>query len=317
MAEHRPELPVEYEPQLVEEAVLAAMRGRPEEAEFRAHRDTLYLIGDAEEREMRFRVFHTTWFERLRLGDAIAGAIREQPSIALHTHRCLVAPAPSRREEGAELFVAGGGGGSAGPRRTIVLRVRPETFTEVERFRALLRHELCHLADMLDPRFGYAPGLVPLGATLPDPLLRERYRVLWDAAIDGRLQRLGWAPTGVRVERLREFAATFPMLGEQTEEAFERFFGATALTHADLVRFALAPERALGLAPSGHWPGEPCPLCGLPTHAFEPDPKRLPRTVCERIHRRFPRWRPADGLCRQCADLYRAAAGAGTQEAVQ
>lgn len=314
MAERRPELPVEYEPQLVEEAVLAAMHNRPEEGEFRAYRDTLYLIGDAEEREMRFRVLHTTWFERLRLGDAIAGAIREQPSIALHTHRCLVALAPSRREEGAELFVAGGGGGSAGPRRTVVLRVRPETFTEVERFRTLLRHELCHLADMLDPRFGYAPGLIPLGATLPDPLLRERYRVLWDAAIDGRLQRLGWAPTGVRVERLREFAATFPMLGERTEEAFERFFGATALTHADLVRFALAPERALGLAPSGHWPGEPCPLCGLPTHAFEPDPERLPRTVCERIQQRFPKWRPADGLCRQCADLYRAADRAGTRE---
>jgi hypothetical protein len=75
-------------------------------------------------------------------------------------------------------------------------------------------------------------------------------------AIDSRLQRLGWAPTGVRVERLREFAATFPMLGGRTEEAFERFFGATALTHADLVRFALAPERVLGGSPrAGTGPG--------------------------------------------------------------
>ncbi len=313
MTEPRGDLPIEYEPRLVEEAVLAVMRGRPEEAAFRADRDALYPIGDAEEREARFRAFHAAWFERLRLGEAITEAVREEPSIAARTTRCLVAVAPSGREEGAELFVAGDGE-SAGSRRTIVLRVRPETFTEVERFRALLRHELCHLADMLDPRFGYTPGPMPLTAPLPDPLLRERYRVLWDASIDGRLQGLGRAPTGVRAERLREFAATFPMLGERAEEAFERFFGATALTHADLVRFAAAPDRSLGLARRGPWPGDPCPLCGLPTHAFEPDPERLPRTVCERIHRRFPKWRPADGICRQCADLYRAADRAGTRE---
>jgi len=309
-AEHAREPMIEYEPRLVEAAVLAAVRERPEEPGFRAGRDALYPIPDADERETRFRVFHATWFERLGLGAAIMEAVREQPALPASGCRCLVALAPSGRDEGMELFVAEATGPSAAPRRTIVLRVRPEAFTQPERFRAFLRHELGHLADMLDPRFGYTPGAGPQTGALPDRLLRERYRVLWDARIDGRLQRLGWAPAGIRAERLREFAATFPMLGERTEEAFGRFFGATALTHADLVSFTAAPAQALGLGRGGPWPGEPCPLCGLPTHAFEPEPARFPGAARERIQRRYPRWRPADGICRQCADLYRAAAGA-------
>lgn len=301
---------VEYEPQLVEEAVLAAMRGHPAESEFRASRDTLYGIPDAEEREMRFRVLHAGWFERLALGETVLAALREQPSIAANTARCLVALAPSRAEEGVELFVAGGG--AAGPpRRTVVLRLRPETFTDLERLRALLRHELLHLADMLDPDFGYTPGGPGGVGSVPDALLRDRYGVLWDTCIDGRLQRLGWAPVGVRAERLRKFRAAFPMLGERTEE-FERFFGAAGSTHADLLAFAARPEGAPGDA--GRYPGAPCSLCALPTHAFEPDPDRLPRAVQARIRHRFPAWRPADGLCRQCADLYGAATARGATE---
>jgi hypothetical protein len=301
---------LEYEPRLVEEAVLAAMHGHPGAAEFRASRDTLYGIPDAEEREMRFRVLHAAWFERLALGEAAVAALREQPAIAANTARCLVALAPSRAEEGAELFVAGGG--AAGPvRRTVVLRLRPETFTSPERLRALLRHELLHLADMLDPRFGYVPGGPGLG--IPDALLRERYRVLWDTCIDGRLQRLGWAPVGVHAERRREFAGTFPMLGEQLEPAFAHFFGTSALTHADLLKFATEPEAACGLVRRGPHPGERCPLCRLPTRVFESDPDRLPRAVRDRIQARFPGWQPAEGLCRQCADLFAGAAAHGAR----
>jgi len=80
---------------------------------------------------------------------------------------------------------------------------------------------------------------------VPAPLLRERYRVLWNTSIDGRLVRLGLVPPVCRAHRFREFARTFPMLGDRTAEAFTRCFEAAAVTHAELMRGACAPEAVL------------------------------------------------------------------------
>lgn len=313
-----PEIPIEYEPPLVEEAVLVAIRGRAEEPQLRADRDALYAIGDSEEREQAFRAFHAAWFERLGLDAVVDEALREQPAVRAGAGRCLVSLARARRDEGAELFVAASADAPEPARRTLVLRLRPASLAEPDRLRPFLRRELLHVADMLDPRFGYAPRASgPDAGRLPDGLFRERYRVLWDTLVDGRLARLDWAPPGRRAERLREFAAAFPMLGDRLEEAFDRFFGGDPRTHADLVRFAAEPERALGLDRSGPHAGERCPLCGSPTHAFELDPERLPEPMRELIRRGFPGWDPADGLCRQCADLYRARVGLAAPSGVR
>jgi hypothetical protein len=247
---------IECEPRLVEEAVLCALKGQAEETRFRAERDRLYEVADPEAREAGFRAFHAEWFERLGLGRGIAQALQERPSVAMNVTRCLVVSASSGRDEGAELFVSPDNGRGESPRRAVVIRVRPETLSIPRRLRFLLRHELTHIADMLDPRFGYEPRL-RVSEALPtrERLLRERYRVLWDAFIDGRLAQSGWAPAGIRAERLRDFACTFPMLGERTEEAFRRFFEGTSLTHADLAAFATDPERAfLDGVPPPHLP---------------------------------------------------------------
>lgn len=305
------EFPIDYEPRLVEAAVLAALRGRRGEAEFRAERDAVYEVADPEDREARFRRLDAAWFERVGLGDAVGAAIREQPAVSAGTSRCLVVLAPSRREEGADLLVAADAGPEATPRRTLFLQLRAETLADPERLRSLLRRELLHVADMLDPAFGYAPEAFAAAARqMPLSLLRARYHVLWAVAVNGRLVRRGWAPAGIRAERFREFARTFPMLGKRTEAAFVRFFDERGITHAELVAFAAEPGCAAGPGRGGPHPGERCPLCGCPTYAFEPDPERLPDAVRERIRRSAPMWQPADGLCRQCADLHRAAARA-------
>ena len=293
---------IEYEPRLVEEAVFLAVQGAGEGRAFRRERDRLYEVADPEARDAGFRAFHAAWFDRLGLGSGIALALQEHPSIAASTSRCLVAHASSSPDEGAELFVSPESGTNGALRRVVVIRLRPETFTLPDRLRLLLRHELFHIADMLDPRFGYAPRL-PVTDAGPshERLLRDRYRVLWDAYIDGRLSRLGWAPPGIRADRLSEFARAFPRLGERTEEAFDHFFGAASLSHAELVAFAVNPESILG---AGR-PGGICPLCRFPTHVFEPEPDRLSEAVRGRIRSDFPQWEAAAGLCLQCADLYR------------
>lgn len=305
---------VEYEPGLVEEAVLVAPRGQPEERAFRRERDLLYEIRDAEARETAFRKFHVAWFQRLDLGRPVGQALGEQPAIAAGTKRCRIAPARSRQEEGAELFVRAVAAGRSGPScRWVVIRLRPQALSAPDALLQFLRHELFHIADMLDSRFGYEPHLPPSPAgPAHERLLQDRYRVLWDTVIDGRLARLGWAPAAVRAERLRDFLRAFPMLGPRTEEAFARFFDGATCAHADLVAFAarsdsLGEESPQPRPPSPKpRPGERCPLCRFPTHAFEADPLGLSAEVIGNILADFPAWEPAHGLCRQCADLYRA-----------
>ena len=302
-----PAAPLEYDPRLVEDGTVAALRGRPEEGAFYDERETLYTVDDPEERETRFRALHMAWFGRLGFVALIADAFSEQRSVVAGVGRHLVAGARSSRDEGAELFVAGGEDPAGPVQRTLLLRLRPETFRDPLRLRSLLRRELTHVADMLDPAFGYDPRTLRGGDTpLPEPLLRERYRVLWAAAVAGRLARRRWAPPGARVERLREFTATFPMLGTDAEAAFDRVFGGDCATHAALLAVAVRPEGPLGTAPARPRASERCPLCRCATHDFEPDPMSLPSAVREQIRPAVPDWDPADGLCRQCADLYRA-----------
>jgi hypothetical protein len=298
---------IDYEPRLVEEAVLLALEGHPEEMVFREERNRLYEIADPEARDAAFRAVHGAWFQRLGLGRTIGRALWEQPSIIRAVRACVVTYAASPRQEGAELFVRPPreGMGEA-ERRSVVVRLRPETLLASGPLLTVLRRELLHIADMLDPRFGYEPRL-PLLEVGPahEGLLRERYRVLWDAYVDGRLARLGWAPAEVRADRLGEFKRAFPMLGARAEAAFDRFFGAAFRSHAELVAFVVDPGGLLAEPSSSAQPDGRCPLCRFPTHAFEPEPGRLPRAVREEVRRDFPGWDPAAGLCLQCADLYR------------
>lgn len=301
------DFPVEYEPRLVEEAVLLAMRDHAE-GDFRARRECLYEIADAEARDAAFRRFHGAWFERLGLGRGIDQALWERPSIGVAVRTCLVACASSDRQEGAELFVRPAGEvGSDADRRSVVIRLQPSMLLKPARLAEFLRHELLHIADMVDPRFGYEPRLPPSErGPAHEGLLRDRYRAVWDTYVDGRLARLGWAPAGIRAARLGEFTRAFPMLGEGPGAVFERFFSAATLRHADLLAFAVEPESVLDCSSGGRPPGARCSLCRFPTHAFEPAPDRLPSAVQQQIRNDFPEWNPAGGLCLQCADLYRA-----------
>lgn len=281
----------EYEPRLIEAAVLAAVRGRPEESAFLRERDRVYDTADAEAREAAFAAVHGRWFERLGLEEPFRGALDERPEIAAGCDRGVVALAVAARDEAADLRVAQ----DAAP--TLLVCVRAETVSRPRRLLEVLRHELLHVADMLDPRFGYEPT-VGGGDLAPghERLLRDRYRVLWDAYVDGRLARRGHAPPGVRAERLRDFARAFPQLRAPTEAAFARFFDGPVCTHRDIAGFAARPD-------DGSWTGR-CPLCGLPTPALEPGADRLPAAVLRAIESDFGTWRPADGVCDRCAELY-------------
>jgi hypothetical protein len=294
-------LAVALQPALVEEAVLRAIAGRPDERAFRRARDRLYRLPEGDPREHAFSTLHGEWFARLGLGQPIHAALAELPLLAAHCRQCVVTAAPTRTDEGADLLVDDDGA------RTVLMRLRPTAFLAPDALLALLRAELLHVADMLDRAFGYEPALpeVDSGPTAAR-LLRDRYRALWNASVAGRLAGRGVADDALVARAQRDFATAFPMLDAAAPAAFARFFTDGAPTHAELVAFAVAP-RGAGVV-ERLMPGGRCPLCRFPTHAPEPTPENLPADLLADITARFPAWRPAHGICRQCADLYRARA---------
>jgi hypothetical protein len=186
------------------------------------------------------------------------------------------------------------------------LLIRPATLLRVEPAMEFLRHELFHIADMLDPAFAYEPTLPKTeGGPTYDTLIINRYRVLWDVTIAGRMLRRGWCCAAVREQELNNFAQAFAMLNGQCEEPFQRFFDAAEPRHAELVAFAFAPRTAAGNLSNQGVGGTHCSLCRFPTHAFASEPARLGAEVLAAINEDFPDWTPAKGLCVQCADLYR------------
>ncbi|MDA2933026.1 hypothetical protein MYX82_01645, partial [Acidobacteria bacterium AH-259-D05] len=287
---------LEFDPRLMEEAVMLRSAGHPQEAEFRRSRNPIYGMRDAEERDAQFQQFHQRWFVRLDLGGNVMTALREQPLLMRNTRGCHVTYVPLQKAEGADLH-------GSSP-RTIVLKLRPASLLEDSFLLGFLRHEFMHLADLLDPSFAYEANL-PKSDTGPahDNLIQERYRVLWDAWIDGRLLGRGWARKEVGQERLAEFKAAFPMLGESSEKIFSTWFEAPFHSHNDLLTFALNPEPA-GLEQTPEWSKTGrCPLCLFPSFDLQ-DGRDLPSQTLQEIRGDFLHWRPHEGLCRQCKDLY-------------
>lgn len=238
---------IEYESALVEEAVLLAVKDRPEERSLRRVRDPIYEIADEERRNIRFDELHRAWFERLGLQRPIQQALAERPILAAATRRCFVAKVPRRKDETAELFVRPEDGHVEEiERRSIGIMLRPQSFVRGDRLLNLLRHEFLHIVDMLNPAFEYSAVFSrDEDATIPETAILERYRALWDASVDGRLAREGMVSLSRRDQRLADFARVFGMLGAQTEEAFSLLFDRSGHTHPQLVKFARAPREML------------------------------------------------------------------------
>lgn len=298
---------IDYDAVLVEEAVLLAERTleRGERVRFRTERDRVYETAPGDQREVRFEEMHGRWFLRLGLDRPLHQALSAQPDLMLRTRGCRVGPARSAREEMADLRDAGSEPVS---RASILIRLRPESFLDPERLTALLNHELQHVADMTDPAFGYRTEL-PASDAGPahENLLRDRYRAVWDATIDGRLFRRGLLGEGAREACRAEFARAFPMLEPATGEHFRRWFDEPVPTHRAIAAFVLEPPGPEGAA-SGR-----CPICSFPTARLDPHPERMPAAALAELREAHPGWSPARGLCRQCGAIY--SARHGTAEA--
>jgi hypothetical protein len=298
LAQPAPPYRLEFDPRLMEDAVLLRVSGHAQEAEFHQERERIYDIADEEKRDKRFHQLHQQWFIRLDLAHTVESALGDYPLLGRDTRGCRVMFAMFSKEEGADLY-------GASP-ATIIIKLRPSSLLDASTLLTFLRHEFMHLHDILDPCFAYQLELPQseVGPTY-DNLIRERYRVLWDTWIDGRLLARGWAPARVKQKRRAEFEATFSMLGQSLETKFSQWFDWPVHKHEDLLDFALHPESEhLQDSPQQIRTGR-CPLCRFPSFDLQNGWDLSQETVQE-IIADFPDWTSDQGLCRQCSDLYQA-----------
>lgn len=245
-------------------------------ARYDRQRSKLYAIADEDARQSAFFELHLKWFRDFGLEDQLLAALKQFPLIRERVVSLLIRKATGKKDEGAELFVRPDA-------RNVAVAFLCERLFEPG-FGQFLRHELCHISDMLDESFAYEPEITLAGAPPAElDLLRERYRVLWDITIDGRLNHN-------RPARLAEFQKALPTLSETT---FDELWAARP-SHPELVALAKSV-----LVRASNSPGAPCPLCKFPTFQWA-----APTEMSAAIHDHFPQWSPAQGCCARCAELY-------------
>lgn len=236
------EIYVECDPQLVESAVFAALRSSEQKSEYHADAESCYREHDIEARDRAFAQLNSTWFFQLDLARAMLQIVGEFPKVLNGVSRCIVAPAIRRSDECAELYQSPGTDGEAATGPCLVIRLRPDSFGRPEHIRRVLLHELMHIEDMLDPRFCYDPSLAQFYDQQGVPtLIRDRYGILWDIYIDGRLFREGKLDPAIQLSRMAAFSKRFSMLGPRMQEAFDHIFEAVQLTHANILALAKEP----------------------------------------------------------------------------
>lgn len=160
---------------------------------------------------------------------------------------------------------------------------------------------------MLNPSFGYSPALDLPGLNAAQKrLARERYRLLWDITIDGRLTAAGHPPMQTRESHAASFQRGYSFWPEVRQtETFDSLWRNADPRHADFLSLIADPR---GLRDAHRpAPGASCPLCDFPTFHWA-DAEALPEEMANRILSEFPPWLREHGLCNRCWETYQAAA---------
>ncbi len=190
---------ITYAPDLVEEAVLLAERTmNPADARaFRRERDRLYAVSDPDRREADFRALHVRWFTHAGLHRVIEETMAGRADMLDRVAGCRVSLAFTGRDEGADLIdppAVMAGAGRTKP--TLALRLRPATLLRPGALRALLLHELMHVADMLDPQ----TRTLRVHVELPNPGGRFRPEMFGTMRHTGALRSLPVVPMAAVVQ---------------------------------------------------------------------------------------------------------------------
>lgn len=284
---------IHYDTELIEWTYLEAhVRNDPK-------RDQLYSIEDPQQRDEAFTRHHTEWFHQQGYETTIRMAFGEYPLICDNCRETVIRRVRHPSDQFAELFRNHEGWNriGVGLRESLVISDRLEDF---------FLHELCHINDMLDPDFGY-PSEIPRDPSATGEIRRERYRLLWDLFIDGRLARKYPAKSvfGNNFQcHSKLFSATFSFLpGVEKDHWLALLAAGDAITHGQLWSLASDPRHVRD-ANQARLPGAACPLCGFTTFAWADDVGV--HQASSGIQMDYLDWSEAQGCCQRCAEVYSA-----------
>lgn len=300
---------IDYEPSFVEQTIFYAGRQDPKlETELHQATDRLYGLTNPTEREESFQAVYGGLFRRLGYDGVITRLLAERPLIESRVQRCIVRQAVSAKKEAAELFVRDTGDPAQPQQRSLFIHAYHESLLNPELFRRRMRREFLHVADMLDESFGYRKDTL-LGNQPRQNLIRDRYRVLWDIYVEGRLSREGHADDKMMLLLSCQFEKVFLKYSACLfPSSFERVYRADKLNHDQLLEWATSPDLLFErdpAAPRGTTPGpgETCPACNFSTFDWFAADEYTPALIAA-VQKAFPKWQPRQGICRQCADIY-------------
>jgi hypothetical protein len=292
-----------YDEDLVESVIFLCASGKRRGVpplqirRFHHEREKLYSILDLEERNAAFFRLHTSWLREWKIEKTITDVTGAFPLLAESLKLLAFRKARSKSEEGAELYV-----NLAGDRHGIVA-ILAERLGDDASSIPFLNHELMHLLDMVNPGFAYSPEIQLAGRSAPQQrLIRERYRLLWDATIDGRLAASDRPTIASRAQRRSEFDRSFSFWPDlRRQEVFESLWITAIPNHRELLVLADDPH-SYSAAPESH-AGGTCPLCGFSTFAWG-DFHTADPAIIETIKAQFPDWTPETGACNRCLEIY-------------
>jgi hypothetical protein len=304
-----------YDEDFIEAAAFLCASGRRKGvpslqiSRFHREREKLYAILDPDERNTAFFKLHLDWFREWGLEQIIMDLLNEFPILPEKLTVLAVRKTRNKNDDGAELYVNETG------QRSAILALRPESFERDSALRDYVRHEFTHLSDMLNPDFGYAPTLDLPGLNgAQQRLARERYRLLWDITIDGRLAASNHTPMAAREQHTAAFARGYSFWPKDRRAGtFESLWHNTAPRHADFLALIADPRGLRGAHRPA--PGGSCPLCDFPTFTWA-DADALRPEILARVTAEFPAWSAEQGLCGRCLETYQAAVSLGEPPAL-
>lgn len=323
---------IRFQPALLQEVVDSFAEKTEREGdptyynEFHELADPIYEKFSLDDREEEFKKLYQHLFAKWGFADIFREAFDEAPEVKAKIGIVLVRGVLKESQEGVDILRKWGTVEAKLAEKFeeeglkgVGVKLIPRRFYDPALSR-YFRHELMHIADMLNEDFGYDPDTKVGFNPGEEHLILNRYRILWCLHIDSRLVRDGKEPMFNREYRFREFRSWYRKIPPtQVESVFEGLWQTDFLSHAELAEMAADTmrvlERAVDLEDSEAppvptkpllMPGFPCPLCRFPTYTWVEDlEEKVEGYVLDFIRENHPGWDVEYGACDRCIEVYK------------